>query len=223
MKIINNIQAYCQDWINYFLFIRGKQQNAKNKKMKNTHSSIVFPLFISKTDVALVINTGHKSHPIDVRSLHPCWLSGFLLFMWTLIASVIFWSRPLNHRAAQHTQGIFLLSGYTLSSAVRISGHIKLAVNSFSYRGFPTRIHMRDVVLAASDQSQLCIRIPAVDQLILQRELYNSKNMKKLNTAQQREWKSTLVLIVLSYYNKKQHQLWKLQLCHQNMGKSDGL
>lgn len=47
--------------------------------------------------------------------------------------------------------------------------------------------------------------------------------MKKLNTAQQREWKSTLVLIVLSYYNKKQHQLWKLQLCHQNMGKSDGL
>lgn len=62
---------------------------------------------------------------------------------------------------------------------------------------------MKDVVLAASDQSQLCIRIPAVDQLILQRELYNSKNMKTLNTAEQREWKSTLVLIVLSYYNKK--------------------
>lgn len=89
-----------------------------------------------------MINTGHKSHPIDVRSLHPCWLSGFLLFMWTLITSVIFWTWTIKRLNIPRVS-VFYLDTLTLSSAVRISGHIKLAVNSFSYRGFPTHSQER--------------------------------------------------------------------------------
>lgn len=45
--------------------------------MKNTHSSIVFPLFISKTDVALVINTGHK---VTLLMSGPCIPADYLVF-----------------------------------------------------------------------------------------------------------------------------------------------
>lgn len=139
-----------------------------------------------------MINTGHKSHPIDVRSLHPCWLSGFLLFMWTLITSVIFWTLTIKRLNIPRVS-FFYLDTLTLSSAVRISGHIKLAVNSFSYRGFPT--HSQERCGVGSIWPITAMHKNTSSWSALQRKLYNSKNMKTLNTAQQREWKSTVTII----------------------------
>lgn len=107
---------------------------------------------------------------------------------------------PCTTKQIQHSQGIFLLSGFTyphISNQDNCSHETGYELVKLTH-GFLLHIHMKGVALVASDQSQLWMTILSAEWLILQKKIKNiivGKNEEVTHTMQYcRVWEVALGL-----------------------------